>query len=163
VFNDNSDLKGKIGIVCDVYVNEYLNGKYVIKKYSLNCESDSKFKVESPLFDNGIINKNDAWKNSKIYFGYSKFKENSNINKNYFSGYFRNLMLYAGHLTDSECRALFKSGIQQSYNFSTEYMNGSLASLFESKKFFIGLIGVYNVSNINILNCIMKYNGKYLK
>jgi hypothetical protein len=107
--------------------------------------------------------RSDFWKDSKIYFGYSNFKESSNENKNYFNGYFRNLMLFAGHLTESECRAIFKAGIQQTYNFTSEYVDNSLISLFESKKFFIGLIGVYNVSNINILNCVLKYNGKYLK
>ena len=79
------------------------------------------------------------------------------------NGYFRNFMLFAGHLTESECRALFKAGIQQNYNFINEYVDDNLFELFQSRKFFIGLIGVYNVSNINILNCVMKYNGKYLK
>ena len=158
VFDDTTSYSGKIGITCEVYVNEIVNGEYSIKKYVLNGESTSPFNVESPLF-----NKNDYWKNSKIYIGYSKFVESLNLNKNYFTGYIRNLMLFAGHLTESECRALFKAGIQSNYNFSSEYIDDSLLELFESKKFFIGLVGVYNVTNINILNCVMKYNGKYLK
>ena len=150
---------GKIGILCDVYVNELEHGEYKIKKYSLVGESNSIYSISSPMFGE----RSDFWKDSKIYFGYSNFRESSNENKNYFNGYFRNIMLFAGHLTESECRAIFKAGIQQTYNFTSEYVDNSLISLFESKKFFIGLIGVYNVSNINILNCVLKYNGKYLK
>ena len=72
-------------------------------------------------------------------------------------------MIYAGHLTDSECIALFKNGLQTNYNFISEYNESNAIELFRSGDFFIGLIGSYNVSNINILNCVMKYNGKYLK
>jgi hypothetical protein len=152
--DEKSDNYGKIGILCDVYVNELVSGEYKIKKYSLVGESSF---VKSPSFNDNF------WNDSKIYFGYSNFIKSSNENKNYFNGYFRNIMLFAGHLTENECRAIFKAGIQQNYNFTSEYVDNSLISLFESKKFFIGLIGVYNVSNINILNCVLKYNGKYLK
>ena len=157
VFNELNKKKGKLGLTCDVFVNVIDNGKYTVKKYSLIGEANF-YNVQSPLYNN-----EESWKNSKIYIGYSKFNESLNINKNYFNGYFRNVMLFAGHLTDSECRGLFNAGIQPSYKFSSEYVNESLNELFESRQFFIGLIGVYNVSNINILNCIMKYNGKYLK
>lgn len=158
--NTESDLSGKIGIICDVYVNELEDGEYKIKKFTLTGESENDvYMLTSPLAGEN----SNLFENSKIYLGYSNFKEGSNENKNYFNGYIRNFMLFAGHLTDNECRGIFNAGIQQSYNFTNDFVNEDLFKLFNSKNFFIGLIGVYNVSNINILNCVMKYNGKYLK
>jgi hypothetical protein len=57
---------------------------------------------------------------------------------------------------------LFKNGLQPDYNFISEYNDSNAINLFNTGDFFVGLIGSYNVSNINILNCVMKYNGKYL-
>ena len=54
VFDDTTSYSGKIGITCEVYVNEIVNGEYSIKKYVLNGESTSPFNVESPLFNKNV-------------------------------------------------------------------------------------------------------------
>lgn len=149
-------LKGKMCITCEVYVNEYNGTRYEMKKYSLIEYSNNSY-IQSP-----ILNKVNPFENAKLYLGYSNFKSSLNINKDYFNGYIRNFMIFAGHLTSSECFALFKNGLQSNYNFISEYNESNAINLFKSGDFFVGLIGSYNVSNINILNCVMKYNGKYL-
>jgi hypothetical protein len=128
-----------------------------MKKYVLIGYSDKSF-ITSPIKD-----KTNPFKDVRMYLGYSNFQSSLNNNKDYFSGYFRNFMIFAGHLTDSECIGLFKNGLQSDYNFISEYNDSNSYELFKSGDFFIGMIGAYNVSNINILNCVMKYNGKYLK
>jgi hypothetical protein len=149
-------LNGKMCITCNVYANEFENNSYIMRKYTLVGISRNSY-ITSP-----ILNKTNPFKDVKLYLGYSNFKSSNNVNKDYFTGYFRNFMIYAGHLTDSECIALFKNGIQPDYNFISEYNDSNAINLFNTGDFFVGLIGSYNVSNINILNCVMKYNGKYL-
>jgi hypothetical protein len=162
--NQNLDipdtLSGHIGVTCNVYVNvKQTNGKYEIKRYTL--ASNNTCYIPSPVTD-----ENTQFKELKMYLGYSEHEsspDSNEINENYFTGYMRNFMIFAGHLTDSECIALFRNGLQTDYNFISEYYESTSKELFESGDFFIGLIGAYNVSNINILNCVMKFNGKYLK
>lgn len=155
--NSIGSLNGKMFLTCTVYANERNGELYEMKKYNLIGNNISNSSITSP-----ILNKTNPFKEVKMYLGYSNFRSSTNINKDYFNGYLRNFMIYAGHLTDSECIALFKNGLQSDYNFTSEYNESNAIQLFETGDFFIGLIGSYNVSNINILNCVMKYNGKYL-
>ncbi len=86
----------------------------------------------------------------------------SNGNKNICSlnGYFRNLCFFAGVLSDVEINSLFVNGIQDGIDFPSEYDNGEIVDLLKTSNFYLGLLGIYNVSNINILNCVMKYDGR---
>lgn len=81
-------------------------------------------------------------------------------NNKSFIGNMRNLMFFVGSLTDNESFALFEQGIKKAYDLPAENTTSALAELIKSKQFYLGLIGVYSVDNINILNCVMKYKGK---
>ena len=75
-------------------------------------------------------------------------------------GRFRNLSFFVGSLTPTESRLLFERGIRDFYDLPYENNNSTLSELIKGRQFYLGLLGVYSVDNINILNCVMKYNGK---
>ena len=74
--------------------------------------------------------------------------------------YIRNLCFFAGTLKNAELESLFSYGIRHTLNLPDEYVPTEFSTIIKNNKFFVGLIGVFNVSSINILNCAMKYNGK---
>ena len=91
---------------------------------------------------------------SGIYIGNPKIPREGN-----FLNYYRNFVEFAGCLTDIEMLSLFEAGIKETYNLPSEFKTHDIVDLIKSEKFYLGLVGLYDVTNINIINCVMKYNG----
>ena len=111
---------------------------------------------KTSLFGDSIIKYNLSGINitddSGIYLGYP-------ANENPFKGCFRNLTLFAGCLSENETKDYFKAGIAEKYEFLEEFKEYKLKDLIDSDSFYLGLVGIYDVENINIINCVMKYDG----
>ena len=115
---------------------------------SSNEEFDQVFNAYESQFDNFTIN-----------IGYSEEPTANGINKAYYDGYFRNLTFFKGHLTSKEETALFRLGILNNYEWTSDYENEQLAELINNGTFFLGLVSIYDSNNINIINCETKYDG----
>jgi hypothetical protein len=141
ISGDNIDNYQKLNI--DLYVHTKNNNilsstplTYENKPVSISLKDDSTL-ISGNTFD--------------MTFGYP-------IESNYYNGYLRNLLIFDDRLTDDEKLGLFNAGIQPLYNFK----NNSLDTLNLIKKpgFYLGLIGSYDNLDININNCVLRYNGK---
>lgn len=107
---------------------------------------------ESEIYENQFMN-------NIIYFGYSLEDGINRQSEFLYDGYIRNILLFKGHLTKNEERALAKAGIINEYSFLDIYTSDYMKMLVNSNKFFLGQVGIYDTSNINIINCTNKYNG----
>ena len=136
----------EIGVKMTMY---YKNNEGIISGICLTKTDNSE--SEYIYVDFNIENK----KQFELTFG-----KNSNSNTNYYyNGYLRNLLFFNSSLTNDEINGFFKEGIQPLYDFKEKY-NTTVSDLLESGQFFLGLIGSYNNLDININNCVLRYNGK---
>ena len=101
----------------------------------------------------------DQFDDFTINIGYSKEPSINGNNSYYYDGYFRNLTFFKGHLTSYEETALFRLGILNNYEWSSDYENEQLTELINNGTFFLGLVSIYDSNNINIINCESKYDG----
>lgn len=136
------------------------------KIYSYELDEYSnlpKVKIkESEVFDinkNMLLEKND-YTNYKMILGRTVDNVGNAKYEKYLNGRIRNLSIFVGPLTESESLTLFSRGIKDYYDLPYENNSSSLSELIGSNQFYLGLLGVYSVDNINILNCVMKYKGK---
>ena len=72
----------------------------------------------------------------------------------------RNICFFAGTLTNAELESLFKLGVKHTMDLPNEYIPSEIGDTIKTNDFYVGLLGAFNVSSINILNCAMKYNGR---
>lgn len=76
-----------------------------------------------------------------------------------FKGSFRNMTIFAGCLTDNEAISYYKAGLEDVYELTEEFKAKDMAGLISNEHFYLGLVGIYDVDNINIINCVIKHNG----
>lgn len=95
-----------------------------------------------------------------MYIGYNSHVGSAGLINSCYNGYFRNLMVIRGEITDKASESLFEEGIQELYNLESQYYSSSITNVIKNGNFFIGLVSSYDNNNINIINCIMKHNGK---
>ena len=182
--NDGPDFRHYIGLNVTTYTfeeNNNING-YNIVRHNLNVipmdddtsESSmdiTRFKepdyVWEPFESNplsgitGISSEyyNSQFDNFSINIGFSKEPSINGSNTYYYDGFFRNLTFFKGHLTSYEESALFRLGILNNYEWTSDYENEQLAELINTGTFFLGLVSIYDSNNINIINCESKYDG----
>ena len=142
-------------------IDEYSYEKDGSNKYASCYKTVVSGVLDSPIYSS-VINGLDTSMISgcTLHIGHVKTCVGSEVNDNEFMGHFRNFIIFAGVLRDGELDTLFNEGIPESYGLPEENTNYNLLELIKNNSFYLGLVGVYNVSNINILNCVMKYNGK---
>ncbi len=80
---------------------------------------------------------------------------------NHINGHIRNFMVFAGNLLETESRNIYNLGIVNDYDLPNEDRAKQMFKVIKNEASFIGMVGLYDVSNINIINCVMKYNGSY--
>lgn len=117
--------------------------------YIIKNDNDIRNYLEKPSFEIGhIFTLNSISENSYDHFG--------------FNGYMRNFMIFKGHLTAAEERSLFKRGILSNYVWGTNYNKSKVEELSTETNdtFFLGLVGIYDCTNVIIQNCLTKFNGK---
>lgn len=78
-------------------------------------------------------------------------------------GYFRNFIIIKDSLTDKETRSIFKEGFRKTYSFPSDSRASTVESVIKNGEFFVGLIGSYDNDNVNILNCVLRNNGKSIR
>lgn len=137
--------------------NELIHNKIELNGYNNSDVENNYNYISMPISINDLSSTN-----FEIYVGYNRYKtsQENSFNIKYFNGYLRNLMFFKGILNENQSKTMFDEGIQSYYGLLSQYSKSSLKKVIEQGHFFIGLLGSYNNTNINIINCIMKHNGK---
>lgn len=188
--DDNTpDFKHYIGLNVSTYTFEMSKASinsFNVVKHNLNIEpmndltetqvdSITKFKTPNYVWEPFISNPlsgisgiseeeyDDQFENFTINIGFSKEPTANSTNSYYYDGYFRNLTLFRGHLTTYEEQALFRLGILNDYDWSSDYDDDQLKEMINNGEFFLGLVSIYDSNNINIINCESKFNGNTYK
>lgn len=154
--NHNSN---KLGLHVTVY-------GYDKEKISVNEINNSVFSISRPEMNLDYITRmsEDFFNNSVFRVGYSYKKSYNQLqkNENFFNGRIRNLMFFKGHLSQKEERGLFKKGILSNYTWNINYDEDQLYQISSDTNsiFFLGLVGIYDCSNVLIQNCLTSFSGK---
>ena len=148
-------------------INAYVKDSQEIKKINLNISKislnetannleyipNSFYNISSYLDENVLLN-----------FGYSyQPNQDEHSVSSYFNGKLRNIMFFKGHLTEFEEVGLFNYGISNKFIFETQNDLKMFNELIKNEKFFLGLVGIYDCSNVIVQNCLTKFNGKLFK